>query len=424
ALSGVDAVLPDSALEAYVVDAMARGARFLLDGGRADATFAAPASPFGSISAGETLAMHLQRAHARIDIGNAYSLIAALRMIKSAREIATMREAARVTAIAMARGAARVTAGTDERTLIGAFIADCMALGAQRVAFAPIIKSGDNSLWPWRILGAHYDRRNRALRAGELVIFDVGCERDHYASDVGRTFPVGGRFTPRQRELVEMVRRVSDAVIAAAKPGMTLADVQAVAAATIPEAARPYMQTSLYFGHHLGLEAGDPSVPDAPLAPGMTFTIEPWYYNHDEGVAVFIEDEILITPTGSENLTAALPRRAADLERMRAGRDPAMLDAGALRTTTRDGVLAFSLDRAAGTVRVYDLLNGVDAATTAVCARPESGELSPDDMSFVVRCSGAAAPVFVNRDLSRPAGASCTHRCSVFASPVRGSRPR
>ena len=117
---------------------------------------------------------------------------------------------------AIARGAARVRAGTDERTLTGAFTADCMAPGAQRVPFAPIIKSGPNSLWPWRILGAHYDRRNRTLHDGELVIFDVGCERDHYVSDVGRTFPVGTRFTTRQRELVEMVRSVSDAVIAAA----------------------------------------------------------------------------------------------------------------------------------------------------------------------------------------------------------------
>ena len=397
ALSGVDVVLPDSALDAFLQSATARGAHVLINSGRAGgAPVVAGPTAFESPSAGDVLATHLLRLHAGLSIGNAYTLMATLRMIKSPREIAMMREAARITSIAMTRGAARVSPGVDERTLTGAFSADCMALGAQRDAFTPIIKSGDNSLWPWRILGAHYDRRNRVMRAGELVIYDVGCEHDHYVSDVGRTFPVGERFTPRQRELVEMVRKISDAVIAAARPGVTLADLQRVVTAAIPEAARPYMQAPLYFGHHVGLSAGDPSLPDARAAPGMIFTIEPWYYNHDERVAVFIEDEILITATGSENLTAGLPRDADALEQLRVGRVAALLDRNAMRTTTRDGVLSFSLDRASGAVHVYDLLNGEDSGTTPVCVHPVSGELSPDDVSFVVRCAGAVTPVYVN----------------------------
>jgi Xaa-Pro aminopeptidase len=90
--------------------------------------------------------------------------------------------------------------------------------------------------------------------------------------------------------------------------------------AATPAAARPYMQAPLYFGHHLGLDSGDPSLAAAPLAPGMIFTIEPWYYNHQDEIAVFIEDEILITATGRENLTAALPRDPDGLERLRQAR--------------------------------------------------------------------------------------------------------
>jgi len=320
ALSGVDGVLADTELEDFLRGLEERGAQVLIDGGSAGAAFPAPPSAFAAPTPGQVLAAELARSHPRLALGNAYRLVATLRMVKSPREIAAMREAARATATAITRGAARVAPGVDERTLTGAFTADCMALGAQRDAFTPIIKSGPNSLWPWRILGAHYDRRNRAMRAGELVIYDVGCERDHYVSDVGRTFPVGARFTPRQRELVEMVRRISDAVIAAARPGITLADLQRAADAAIPEAARPYMQAPLYFGHHLGLDSGDPSLVEATLAPGMILTIEPWYYNHDAGVAVFIEDELLITATGCENLTAGLARDADGLERLRAGR--------------------------------------------------------------------------------------------------------
>jgi Xaa-Pro aminopeptidase len=319
-LSGVDSVAADDAVDAFLAGVLARGGRVLINGDRAGNLIGAAPSPFDVPRAGALLAASLQRTQPGLRIGNAYELIARLRMVKSTLEITALREAARITMEGIARGAARVKPGIDERTLTGAFTADCLAQGAQRDAFTPIIKSGANSLWPWRILGAHYDRRNRTMRDGELVIYDVGCERNHYVSDVGRTFPVGGRFTPRQRTLVEMVRVVSDAVIAAARPGVTLADLQRVAMAAIPDAARQYMQAPLYFGHHLGLDAGDPSLADAPLSQGMVFTIEPWYYNHDEKVAVFLEDEILITATGSENLTAGLPRDADGLERLRAGR--------------------------------------------------------------------------------------------------------
>ncbi len=401
ALSGVDIVRPASDLDEFLSGIAARGARVLINSGHPGPP-AVPALPvfasssaFVSPSAGELLAAELQRGHAGIVVANAYSTMALLRMIKSSREIAMMREAARVTMVAIARGAARGKSGVDERTLTGAFSADCMALGAQRDAFTPIIKSGANSLWPWRILGAHYDRRNRTMQSGELVIYDVGCERDHYASDMGRTFPVGERFTARQRDLVEMVRQISDAVIAAVKPGVTLADLQRVAMAAIPEAARPYMQAPGYFGHHLGLAPGDLSLSDVPLAPGMIITVEPWYYNHRDEIAVFIEDEILITAAGHENLTAALPRTAVTLEGLRAGSDPALVDGNSMRTTTHDGVLSFALDRAAGVVQVYDLLNGVKAASTPVCREPVSGELSPDDVSFVVRCARGSA-LYVN----------------------------
>ena len=111
-----------------------------------------------------------------------------------------------------------------------------------------------------------------------------------------------------------MVRQVSDAVIAAARPGSTLTALQRVAEQAIPPAERRHMQTGLFFGHHIGLAVGDPSLGDAVLTPGMVFTVEPWYYNHTDEIAVFLEDEILITSDGAENLTADLPRTAEGLE--------------------------------------------------------------------------------------------------------------
>ena len=395
ALSGVDSVLSEDALSRVLMAMVSSGRHLRINSGRSGD---APASvtPFATVSPGGSLTSYIRREMPTANIENAYALIASLRMLKSPREIALLREAARITSVAIARGAARVTPGVDERTLTGVFTADCMALGAQRVAFTPIIKSGENSLWPWRILGAHYDRRNRAMHRGELVIFDVGCEREHYVSDVGRTFPVGERFSAKQRELVEMVRGISDAVIAAARPGMTLATLQAVAQSAMPVDARPFMQAPLYFGHHIGLDSGDPSIATATLAPGMVFTIEPWYYNHTDGVAVFIEDEILITASGSENLTAGLSRDADGLELMRQGHANALTEADAGRSVTRDGVLTFAIDRQARVVRVYDLLNGVELASVPVCDQPVDGALSADDVTFTLRCVGPTAQMSIN----------------------------
>ncbi|MEO5814689.1 MAG: aminopeptidase P N-terminal domain-containing protein, partial [Gemmatimonadaceae bacterium] len=218
ALSGVDSVLTDDALPAVLASLASGGQRIVINGG---GTGVMTNSMFVRSTPGSLLASRIRQVVPAARIANAFDVMATLRMVKSPREVALLRESARVTSVAIARGATRVRPGVDERTLTGAFTADCMALGAQRVAFTPIIKSGDNSLWPWRILGAQYDRRNRAMQRGELVIYDVGCEHAHYVSDVGRTFPVSERFTPSQRALVEMVRHVSDAVIAAARPGIT-----------------------------------------------------------------------------------------------------------------------------------------------------------------------------------------------------------
>ncbi len=264
----------------------------------------------------ESLAMHLEDQHPDLPVRSAWESLAALRAVKEPAEIAAIRRACAITSSAIIHAAGFVRDRVDERTLEAELEAEFKRQGAQRRAFDSIIKSGPNSLWPWRILAAHYDRRNRSMRNGELVVFDVGCELDHYASDVGRTFPVSGRFLPEQRRRLEMITDVSAAILAAVRPGQSLRSLQDLAEARIPEAERPYMQTGLFFGHPLGLNVGDPIPENALLEPGMVFTVEPWYYNHVEGISVFLEDVVVVTPDGCENLTAQLPRDPEALERM------------------------------------------------------------------------------------------------------------
>jgi Xaa-Pro aminopeptidase len=260
------------------------------------------------------LAFGLRTLHPGLRTENAYSRIARLRMVKSPAEVAALRRTVEITVRALREAIGAVQPGVTERELTGRFEGACRRGGAQRFPFTPIVKSGPNALWPWRVLATHYDRRNRMLQAGEIVIFDVGCEVDYYVSDLGRTFPVWGRFTDQQRRAVDLVTAVSDAILAAVRPGTTLPELQRVALAAIPEGEHRHMQTGSFFGHHLGLDSGDPSLLEAPLEPGMVFTVEPWYYNHDSGVAAFIEDEVVVTPTGAEVLTRDLPRRPEQLE--------------------------------------------------------------------------------------------------------------
>jgi len=240
--------------------------------------------------------------------------MARTRMVKQPVEVVTMRHAAEITMAAIRATAAAIRPGVDERTLQGIFEAACRAGGAQAIPFTPIIKSGPNSLWPWRVLASHYDRRNRVMNDGDLVILDVGCEWNGYIADVGRTFPVGGRFNMGQADILAISTRAADAIIAAARPGITLAELTAIAYDAIPDSQEKYMQAPSYFGHHIGLSSGDPALMDVPLEPGMVFTVEPWYYNHDRGIAVFVEDIILITEDGAEVLTTSLPRTPAALE--------------------------------------------------------------------------------------------------------------
>jgi Xaa-Pro aminopeptidase len=315
-LSGLARTGPIGDLPAALARWVADGRTFLVNTGSPGEVPEVRPPLVGTLDPVHALVARLRTDHPGVATTNAFPAMARLRMRKSASEIEAMRRAADATTEAMRRAALRIAPGVDEATLQGYFEAACREEGAERIPFTPIVKSGPNSLWPWRVLATHEDRRNRAMAEGELVILDVGCGVDGYVSDVGRTFPVSGRFTDVQREGLEMVTRVADAIIAAVRPGVTFAELTGLAYDAIPAQEARHMQTSSFFGHHIGLSAGDPALLEEPLAPGMVFTVEPWYYNHRMGVAVFVEDVVLVTEDGAEILTRTLPRSPRALERL------------------------------------------------------------------------------------------------------------
>ena len=314
ARSGIGAIRSTDEFEALVSFLVEEDVPIYLDMGSPGDVPTPRIRPHLNWDAHDNFYAYLRERHPQATLVNAFPLVAAQRMVKSRAEIERMRATARITSEAIMIAGARVHPDVDERTLEAVFEGACKEGGAQRLSFSSIIKSGPNSLWPWRVLASHYDRRNRAMEAGDLVIFDVGCELDGYVSDVGRTFPVSGSFNDEQRGILEMVIGVTDAIIAAIRPGTTFRALREVGQRTIPREHRRYMMVGNFYGHHLGLSTGDPSLLDAPLEPGMIFTVEPWYYNHDIAIAVFIEEEVLVTSDGAEVLTAALPRTPDELE--------------------------------------------------------------------------------------------------------------
>jgi Xaa-Pro aminopeptidase len=239
--------------------------------------------------------------------------------------------------------------GAWEYALKAAMLKACLAGGASRMAYPPIIGSGPNSV----IL--HYEQAERRMLAGEMIVNDTGCEYSMYAADLTRSYPVSGRFSPEQRTLYELVLQAQQAGFARVKPGAAFHEVYDATVQVIvdgllrlgllsgdrEEALRTRSYTRFYphgSSHWLGLNVHDVgayqrrhmhdrfdryATAQARLEPGMVFTVEPGIYVRDGAtpdrrwwsIGVRIEDVVLVTPDGMECLSCALPREPAELER-------------------------------------------------------------------------------------------------------------
>jgi Xaa-Pro aminopeptidase len=243
-----------------------------------------------------------------------------LRMIKSPAELALIEKSTEATIAAHLAAWKRMKAGLYEYQIAATMTDVYFEHGCDRSAYAPIVGSGPNST----VL--HYSANHRRMDAGEVVVMDVGAECSDYATDVTRTVPAGGKFTARQREIYEIVLGAQKAAIAAIKPGAHMRGD----GDSLTQIVKDYFNShgkdlhgeplGKYFthglGHHVGLDVHDPSDGNAPLKAGMVITIEPGIYIPEENIGVRIEDTLLVTETGSRNLSGALPREVAEIEKL------------------------------------------------------------------------------------------------------------
>ncbi len=247
-----------------------------------------------------------------LKVVNQQGAIAAMRQVKGPEEIALMEKAIANT-IAAQRAAARlIRPGVEENWVAGHIDLEYRRGGSPRPAFPSIVGSGANSC----IL--HYPTHNHTIPAGSLVVVDIGAEYDHYASDITRTYPADGRFTPEQRKMYELVLRVQNECIALVKPGAHYEDIHRKAEELF-RAAGVRDDFIHGLGHWVGLETHDVGDRGRALEPGMVLTIEPGVYLPKLGFGIRIEDEVLVTAKGNRVLTAALPRDPDAIERMMRG---------------------------------------------------------------------------------------------------------
>jgi Xaa-Pro aminopeptidase len=253
----------------------------------------------------------LRRRFFGLTVTDATGLVHGMRRLKGPEEIVQMEQAALVTREAVEHVMRVARPGMREHELEGEVLRVYRSHDAG-LAFEIIVAAGKNA----NLL--HYTANNGRVSAGDLVLLDTGASVAGYRADVTRTFPAGGRFSPRQRAVYEVVLRAEQAVIDACRPGAKLEELHAIAWDVIEEAG---FSASFPHGtsHYLGLDTHDVGDAAAPLEPGAVITVEPGIYLPEEGFGVRIEDDVLITGNGHRVLTEAIPKTVAAVEALTAG---------------------------------------------------------------------------------------------------------
>lgn len=262
-------------------------------------------------------------AYPAIALRNAHPVLARLRMVKDEGEIACLREAIALTDRGLRRVLATLAPGRMEYQAQAEFEYEIRMHGAEGDAFHTIAGSGLNGCM------MHYNTNHCRMEPGTLLLLDLGAKVRGYGADITRTYPVSGTYTPRQKAVYDIVLRANRAVARAARPGVTLRQLNDVCKQVLaegmmalgkidaPEQIGTYYMHSV--SHHLGLDTHDAIAGDeTPLAPGMVITDEPGLYIDEEAIGVRIEDDLLITADGCEVLSQAVPRTTEEIEALMA----------------------------------------------------------------------------------------------------------
>jgi Xaa-Pro aminopeptidase len=250
--------------------------------------------------------------------------ISDLRAIKSPTEIALLRQAIDLSIDAQLEAMKMLRPGLWEYQVAAKMVEVHAMGGSEAEAYAPIVGAGPNST------ALHYDRLSRKIQDGDIVVMDVGAQYSGYAADLTRSIPANGKYTPRQREIYDIVLGAQNAALAALKPGAIMGcrdkknSLFNVAYNYInshgkDQHGKPLGQYFIHgLGHNIGLNVHDPGDSCRPLQPGMVVTVEPGIYIPEENLGVRVEDDVLVTDTGYELLSRKLTRDPDEIEKIMA----------------------------------------------------------------------------------------------------------
>ncbi|MFA5686704.1 MAG: aminopeptidase P N-terminal domain-containing protein [Bacilli bacterium] len=264
------------------------------------------------------LKKELESKHPDMKVVDLHPLLTSLRMIKSPSEIYLMKQAIEITDLAFKNVILNLRPGLYEyniRNIINQTINDN---NNRRVAFETIVAGGKNAI----IL--HYPHAKDMLEDGELVLLDFGAANAYYNADISRTLPINGKFSNKQKLIYNIVLGCNEAVINFIRPGLTLAEIQKFSVDYLAAEchlkglinSRDDILQVYYHGvsHHLGLDVHDVCDRTLPLEPGMVLTVEPGLYFKDLKIGIRIEDNVLVTESGAENLSKNIIKKVEDIE--------------------------------------------------------------------------------------------------------------
>lgn len=266
----------------------------------------------------------LQSAAPQVKLKDIRLQIEALRQIKSSGEIEFLQKAVDISLDSHLAAMKAARPGIFEYQIAATMVEVHLNEGSEAEGYNPIIGSGPNST------ALHYDTLGRKVQDGDVIVIDVGAQYSGYSADITRTIPANGKFTPRQREIYEIVLGAQNAAMEKLKPGMSLCktgkdSVYKISYDYINSHGKDLDGESLgqYYihglGHHIGLDVHDPSDDYCkPLKSGMVVTMEPGIYIPKENLGVRIEDDVLITEHGYKLLSERLPRDPAQIEKIMA----------------------------------------------------------------------------------------------------------
>ncbi len=269
-------------------------------------------------SVSNIFAKSIKERYPELSIKNIYQDICSLRLIKTEEEIAEIKKAIEITNEGIKSLMTNAKPGMMEYQIEANFDYVLKCSGVTDYAFKTIAASGINGT----VL--HYSQNNSKTQDGDLILFDLGAQWNYYNADISRTFPLNGKFTERQKEIYNIVLKAMADTMAVIKPGVLYTKLNETTRASLAESLKKIglikedAELSKYYyhnvTHYLGLDTHDVGSRELELRPGMVLTVEPGLYIEEEKIGIRIENDVVVTDNGCEDLAKDIIKSVEDIE--------------------------------------------------------------------------------------------------------------